>query len=114
MSKTTIVRYTTRPEAADENQRLVERVFAQLAAEEPGALRYAVFRLADGVSFVHIAVVEGEASPLSQLTTFAEYVQGIGERTAEPPQVSDATLVGSYGVSVVGPVANLSDGTLVG
>lgn len=114
MSKTTIVRYTTRPEAADENQRLVERVFAQLAAEEPGALRYAVFRLADGVSFVHIAVVEGEASPLSQLTAFAEYVQGIGERTAEPPQVSDATLVGSYGVSVVGPVANLSDGTLVG
>jgi hypothetical protein len=29
---TTIVRYTTRPEHADENQALVEQVFTQLAA----------------------------------------------------------------------------------
>ena len=49
---TTVVRYTTRPESADENQALVEQVFTELAASRPPGLRYASFRLADGVSSV--------------------------------------------------------------
>ena len=63
----TIVRYTTKPERADENQALIERVFAELAAAAPDGLRYASFRLADGVSFVHVASVETDdgANPLS-------------------------------------------------
>jgi len=48
MSKTVVVQYKTRPNAAEENQRLVEAVYAQLASEDPGRLHYATFRLEDG------------------------------------------------------------------
>ncbi len=54
-----MVRDETRPEAAGENERLVQQVFAQLDRDRPDGLRYAAFRLADGVSFVHVAVVDG-------------------------------------------------------
>ena len=96
MSRTVVVRYKTRADAADENQRFVEQVFAQLAAEDPGGLRYATFRLADGVTFVHIAVTEGEVNPLSQSAAFAEFQREINARCVEPPVVTEATLVGSY------------------
>jgi hypothetical protein len=100
MSRTVIVRYRTRPEAAEENQRLVEGVFAELAAADPGGLRYATFRLADGVTFVHVAQVEGEVNPLSSTAAFAEFQRDMGARCVEPPAVTDATLVGSYGLMV--------------
>jgi len=50
MSKSVIVRYRTRPDAAEENARLVEGVFAALADVDPGGFRYTTYRLADGVT----------------------------------------------------------------
>ena len=96
MSKTVIVRYKTRADAADENQRLVQQVFAELAADDPGGLRYATFRLADGVTFVHVATVEGESNPLQKVSAFAEFQRDIAARCVEPPDAADATMVGSY------------------
>jgi hypothetical protein len=96
MSKTVVVRYKTRADAADENQRLVERVFAQLAEDDPGGLRYATFRLADGVTFVHVAAIDGEVNPLSKSSAFAEFQRGIAGRCTEPPAATDATVVGAY------------------
>lgn len=96
MSNTVVVRYTTRADAAAENQRLVERVFAQLAEDDPAGLRYATFRLADGVTFVHVATIEGEVNPLSKSSAFADFQRDIGSRCAESPEVADATVVGSY------------------
>jgi hypothetical protein len=95
---TTIVRYTTRPEHADENQALVEQVFAELAADRPAGLRYASFRLADGVSFVHVADVDTDdgSNPLTATAAFGEFVRGIGDRCDAPPVASGAVLVGSY------------------
>jgi hypothetical protein len=96
MSRAVVVRYETRPEAADENQRLVERVYAELARDDPGGLRYATFRLADGVTFVHVAVHEGDDNPLSRTAAFGEFQRGISERCAVQPVASGATLVGAY------------------
>ncbi len=96
MGTAVIVRYKTRPDAADENQRLVENVFTELARNDPGGLRYATFRLADGVSFVHVAVVEGEVNPLQHSTAFAEFQREIGARCVEPPMPTEALLVGAY------------------
>ena len=96
MGKTVIVRYKTKPEAADENERLVKRVYAQLADEAPGGFHYATFRLGDGVSFLHLAIVDGEASPLSQLSAFQEFQRNVSERCVEPPMVHESTVVGSY------------------
>jgi hypothetical protein len=96
MSRIRIVRYRTRPEAAEENQRLVEKVFAELGADDPGGLRYATFRLADGVSFVHVVVHEGDDDPLGDSAAFAAFQQDIGDRVTGPPEAEVATLVGSY------------------
>ncbi|MFG1648312.1 hypothetical protein ACGFIE_00170 [Micromonospora sp. NPDC049275] len=88
----TVIRYQTKPEAADENQRLIENVFAELAAAAPPGLRYSAFRLADGITFVH--VVDGDG--LTELTAFQEFQRTIGDRLAVGPTRDDATLVGSY------------------
>jgi len=84
MSKIVIVTYKTKPGAADENERLVKGVYAQLAAEAPGEFHYATFRLGSGVSFLHLGIVDGEVSPLSKLSAFQEFQRGIPERCVEP------------------------------
>jgi hypothetical protein len=96
MSVTKVIRYTTKSERAEENERLVRAVFAELSQGSGEGLRYAVFRLEDGVSFVHVAVFDGQESPLSTSTAFAEFQSGIAERCDEGPVAADATLVGSY------------------
>jgi len=93
---TKVIRYTTKPECADENERLVRDVFAELAQGNGEQLRYAVFRLEDGVSFVHVAVLEGGENPLSTSVAFAEFQSGIRERCVEGPVAADADVVGSY------------------
>jgi hypothetical protein len=97
MSKTVIVRYRTRPEAAEDNARLVAAVYTALADLDPGGFSYATYRLADGVSFVHVARFSGPANPLATLPAFAEFQRELPQRCAEPPAPSEATLVGSYG-----------------
>jgi len=94
-----VVRYRTKADRADENQALVEKVFAELAASRPDGLRYATFRLADGEQFVHVAEVDTAdgANPLADVAAFAEFQRDIPERMLEGPVVADATLVGSYG-----------------
>src|ERR1019366_6205331 len=93
-----VVRYKTKPESADENERLVRQVFAELAQEGPEGLRYASFRLEGGGRFVHIAVVEGEDNPLSASAAFGQFQSGIRDRCVEGPQPSDATVIGNYGL----------------
>jgi hypothetical protein len=99
-----VVRYTTRPDAADENQRLMEDVFTQLVTDAPDQLRYATFRLGDGASFLHIEQWEGEGpSPIPQLAKFRNFQDTLDDRLADPPVAADAspvaadaTLVGAY------------------
>ena len=98
MSAIKVIRYRTNPQDADENARLIRDVFAELAAEQPDGLRYASFRLDDGVSFVHVAVVDGDKNPLSDSAAFAKFQSGISDRCADGPVASDATVVGSYGL----------------
>jgi hypothetical protein len=97
MTVTKVIRYRTRPDRADENADLIRAVFAELAERDPGGLRYTAFRLADGVSFLHVAVLDGEQNPLSTSAAFAQFQAGLMDRCAEGPVPSDATAVGSYG-----------------
>ncbi len=96
MTVAKVIRYRTNPEQADENQRLVQDVFAELALEQPAGLQYATFRLADGVSFVHVAVLDGDANPLLDSAAFGAFQADLGDRLVEGPDASDATIVGSY------------------
>jgi hypothetical protein len=92
-----VVRYRPKTDRAEENQRLVESVFAELAAADPGGVRYATLRLADG-TFIHIADVETDPNPLGNITAFAEFQEDIAERCepGEGPNPQAATVVGSY------------------
>ncbi len=95
----TVVRYTTKPDRADENQAFVEKVFAELAAHRPDGLRYMTFRLEDGVTFVHVASVETPdgTNPLGSVPAFGAFQREIADRCEEGPVVMGATVVGTYG-----------------
>ena len=97
MSMTKVIRYTTKPERAEENERLIRNVFAELARQNPEGLRYAAFRLDDGVSFVHVATFDGDTNPLPASAAFGEFQSGVQDRCAEGPTPADATIIGSYG-----------------
>ena len=97
-SHATVVRYTTHAGSADENEKLIKAVFAQLAEQLPKGLRYLAIRLDDGVSFVHVAVLEEEDNPLASLSAFGEFVSAIGERCTDGPTPVNGTVVGAYGI----------------
>ena len=96
--ETTIVRYKVRADRAEENRAYIRRVFEELEANKPDGLRYVSFNLADGVSFVHIAVLEteGDEDPLPKTAAFKEFIADIKDRCEEPPAASAADIIGSY------------------
>jgi hypothetical protein len=93
--KRTLVRYRTKPEKAQENQLLIEKVFEELRAKSPKGLRYLALRLGDG-TFVHFVSVEDGAPSVTTLDAFQIFQSGIKDRCAEPPQAAEATVVGNY------------------
>ena len=95
-----MVRYRVRPDRAEENVRLVEAVYAQLAQERPEGLHYATFRLPDGVSFLHVVVETDQPGRiLGQIEAFRAFTADIESRCDEPPVATEITLVGSYGIA---------------
>jgi hypothetical protein len=96
--KTTIVRYKIKADKADENREYIRKVFAELEQNKPQGLRYVSFNLEDGLSFVHIAVVETEdgSNPLPETASFKQFVEKLRDRCDEPPVAASADIVGSY------------------
>ncbi len=96
--KTTIVRYKVQGGRGEENQAFIKDVFKELDDNKPDGLRYVSFCLDDGVSFVHIAVVETEdgSNPLPQTASFKKFVADLKDRCDEPPVATEADIVGSY------------------
>ena len=100
-----MVRYSVKPERADENEQLIRDVYEELARTAPAGLRYATFRLADGVGFMHLASVETDdgTNPLSQVSAFQRFQEGIADRCDGRPLVSDLRAIGSYRMLGDGP-----------
>lgn len=91
-----MVRYTVKPDAVARNEELVRAVYDELHERRPRGLRYATFKLEDGVTFVHVAHVEAEANPLLEIAAFRRFQEAIGERCDEPPAASALTEIGSF------------------
>ena len=66
-------------------------MFAELAEQQPPGLHYTAYRLEDGVSFLHVAVIDGPANPLSASAAFGKFQAGIQARCIEAPAAADAT-----------------------
>jgi len=99
MQKRLVTRYAMQSaEAADENQRRVEGVFAELEATTPDNVSYIVLRLADD-SFVHVSFHdhgEDEVNPIASTAAFDQFQDGHAERRAGGVDQQTATLVGAY------------------
>jgi hypothetical protein len=94
--KRSLIRYKTKPDRADENERLIKAVFEELRAKAPDNVRYLALRLGDG-TFVHFVADEGSGgSPIPGLAAFRAFQSGIKDRCVEPPQSEEAAIVGNY------------------
>jgi hypothetical protein len=99
MQRVTLVRYTTRPERAAENESLSRAVFAQLRSAPPDDVAYALFR--DGNEFIHVFVnlKADDSAAVTELPTFKAFQDGITDRCEIPPKATRLAvqLVDSYG-----------------
>ena len=94
-----MVSYKLRPDRVTENERLASDVFDALKQARPAGLRYATFRLEDGVSFIHIVSHDEPdgSNALTALPAFKAFSAGIKERCQTPPVRVELTEIGSYG-----------------
>ncbi len=97
--KRILVRYKVKPDRGAENENFIRKVFEELQHMAPAGLRYASFKLDDGLSFVHIASIETDDgnNPLSQSTAFQTFQAEIRDRCEEPPVAVDLNEIGNYG-----------------
>lgn len=95
-----MVKYKVKPERAAENERYIQAVFAQLERDRPAGIRYASFKLDDGLGFVHLASIEAAdgGNPLLALEAFKAFTAQIKDRCDEPPVTTPLHELGAYGV----------------
>jgi hypothetical protein len=93
-----LIRYKVKADRADENAQYISAVFAQLEREKPAGLRYAAFRLEDGVSFMHMVSDETPDSknPLLDLAAFQAFIAEVRDRCEEPPTFVELSPLGIY------------------
>ena len=99
MQKRLVTRYAMQSaEAADENQRRVEGVFAELEETRPDNVSYIVVRLADD-SFMHLSFHDhrdDEVNPIASTAAFAHFQADHAERREGGVDQQTAELVGAY------------------
>ena len=95
-----MVRYRTTEAHAETNVALVHAVYEALRARAPEGFHYATYRLADGVTFVHIATHDAPGdSPLQALPEFKAFQAQLREKCVEPPVLTELPPVDSYRMS---------------
>jgi DNA-binding response OmpR family regulator len=68
--KCVVVRYKLKSDRVAEHEALLGPLFEQLAQRHPPDFRYEAWKLADGVSFIHTAMIGGSDNPLLALEAF--------------------------------------------
>ncbi|WP_061296112.1 hypothetical protein [Herbidospora cretacea] len=93
---TQIIRYRVADqEKAEENVRLAQEVFAELARERPGGITYQSYRLDDGLTFVHVVTTD-DLQALLRFEAFLAFTRTLGQRLDGTPHREEATPVGFY------------------
>ena len=98
-----VTRYTAAStDAADENQRRIEGVFAELAETKPDNVSYIVLRLPDD-SFVHLsfhAHSHDDPNPITGLSAFKHFGDDHASRRDGAVDQQEVRLVGAYVTSI--------------
>ncbi|MBT2299177.1 hypothetical protein J7E70_01745 [Variovorax paradoxus] len=94
-----MVQYKVKSDRVAENESYVRAVYEALHQARPPGLHYATFKLADGVSFVHLVSHEAAdgANGLTALPAFKAFTAEIRERCETPPVTTELEEIGSYG-----------------
>jgi predicted signal transduction protein with EAL and GGDEF domain len=88
MQRVTLVRYVVKQERLAENEKLARAVFADLRAEAPRHVAYALFRR--DAEFVHLFVNTrlDDSDALTALPGFRAYARDVDARCESPVQVT--------------------------
>ena len=99
MQRVTMVRYTAKPAAADENERLSRAVFAELRQKTPPGVAYALCRAGD--EFVHLFINfdADKSEPVTGLPSFKAFEHNAVERWLSPPAATrlSVDVIEAYG-----------------
>jgi quinol monooxygenase YgiN len=91
-----LIRYRLKPDQVERNEELIRAIYEELHRAAPSSLRYVIYKLEDGVTFMHISESEGEDSPMAGLASVQEFRRELADRCEEQPVLSELTEVGSY------------------
>jgi hypothetical protein len=91
-----VVQYFTTVRGAQRNRELIEDVLRELAARDPGGVRYQVLMFDDGVGFMHVVAFDGTTDPFADCVAYREFHRELSQRLATPPVVTYAALIGDY------------------
>ena len=99
MQRATIVRYTTKPGRADENEALARAVFSELKGKPSQPFAYALLR--DGHDFLHLFLNlrTDDADGVVELQSFKAFTAAGADRWIAPPELvrHSMQLVDAYG-----------------
>jgi hypothetical protein len=87
MQRVTMVRYTAKPDRADENERLSRAVFAELREKRPHGIAYTLCRTGDEFVHVFINFNADESESLTELVSFKAFSATGPDRWVAPPDV---------------------------
>jgi hypothetical protein len=87
MQRVTMVRYTAKPECADENERLSRAVFAELRELRPPGIAYTLCRAGDEFVHVFINFNADESESVTELASFKAFSAGGPDRWVAPPDI---------------------------
>ena len=99
MQRLTLVRYTAKPERADENEQLSRAVFAELRSKTPPGVAYALCRAGDEFVHVYINFDADESEPVTGLPSFKAFEHDAVSRWLAPPVATrlSVNVVEAYG-----------------
>jgi hypothetical protein len=100
MPRLTMVRYTVKPEAAEENIRLSRAVFTEAHQTKPEHIAYGLFRQGDEFIHIFLNLAEDSSEALTGMPSFQAFEQGMAERVLAPPAVTRLAVerIDSYGL----------------
>jgi len=87
MQRVTMVRYTAKPDRADENEALSRAVFAELREKRPPGVAYTLCRTGDEFVHVFINFNADESESVTELPSFRAFSAGGQDRWTAPPDI---------------------------
>ncbi|MGQ4388989.1 antibiotic biosynthesis monooxygenase family protein [Streptomyces sp. SAS_270] len=92
-----MVRSTVKPEFTAELEDALRKMFTAIENAGPAGVRYASYRLPDGVTYVaQLELADGVENPLPAIQEFRDFQASLKDWLTGPPTVEHFEVRGSY------------------